>query len=68
MYYRYNTVQQLKTLHLSVFCPELVPDPEPVQETTVKSGKKGDEKSAGKGKDKGGKEKEKKPAVQKVGK
>ena len=66
MYYRYNIVQEMKTLHLSVFCPELVPETEQSQEPAIKSGKKGEEKSAGKAKDKGGKDKEKKPTVQKV--
>lgn len=56
----------MKTLHLSVLCPELVPEAEVSHESSVKSGKKGEEKSAGKGKDKGGKEKEKKPVIQKA--
>ena len=68
VYYRYNVVQKLKTLHLSVVCPELVPEPEPSHEQAAKSGKKGEEKSAGKAKDKekSGKDKEKKPMVQKA--
>ena len=68
VYYRYNVVQKLKTLHLSVVCPELVPEPEPSHEPAAKSGKKGEEKSAGKAKDKekSGKDKEKKPVVQKA--
>ena len=58
----------MKTLHLSVVCPELVPEPEPTHEPATKSGKKGEEKSAGKAKDKdkNGKEKEKKQVVQKA--
>ena len=68
VYYRYNVVQQLKILHLSVVCPELVPEAEPSHEPATKSGKKGEEKSAGKAKDKekSGKDKEKKPVIQKV--
>lgn len=68
VYYRYNVVQQLKTLHLSVVCPELVPEAEPGHEPAAKSGKKGEEKSAGKAKDKekSGKDKEKKPVIQKA--
>ena len=68
VYYRYNIVQQMKTLHLSVVCPELVPEAELSHEPTTKSGKKGEEKSAGKAKDKekSGKDKEKKPVVQKA--
>lgn len=65
VYYRHNVVQQMKTLHLSVFCPELLPETEPSQEpATVKSGKKGEGKSAGNAKDKSGKDKEKKAAMQ----
>ena len=66
VYYRYNVVKQMKTLHLSVVCPELAPEDELVSEQSVKSSKKGDEKSGGKTKDKekSGKDKEKKPMVQ----
>ena len=66
VYYRYNIVQLMKTLHLSVLCPELVPEAELSHEPSTKSGKKGEEKSAGKSKEKSGKEKEKKPVPQKI--
>ena len=58
----------MKILHLSVVCPELVPESEQSHEPATKSGKKGEEKSAGKAKDKekSGKDKEKKPVVQKA--
>ena len=58
----------MKTLHLSVVCPELVPDAELSHEPATKSGRKGEEKSAGKAKDKekSSKDKEKKPVVQKT--
>lgn len=66
VHYHYNIVQLMKTLHLSVVCPELVPEPEQSHEPSVKLGKKGEEKSAGKSKEKSGKEKEKKPVPQKI--
>lgn len=68
VYYRYNLVQQMKTLHLSVVCPELVLESEQSHEPATKSGKKGDEKSAGKAKDKekSSKDKEKKLVAQKT--